>query len=71
MERNEIERRNDMGRSEFGRRESNRAMQTYPDGGSAAGLAWKIVGGTAVALVAAAVLFSLPDIKRYIKISMM
>jgi len=66
MERNEIERRDDIRR-----RESNRAMMAYPDGGSAAGLAWKIVGGTAVALVAAAVLFSLPDIKRYIKISTM
>jgi ATP-dependent Lon protease len=70
MEHNEIERRNDMRRSEIGRRE-NRQMSNYQGAGSAAGLAWKIVGGTALALVAAAVLFSLPDIKRYIKISTM
>jgi len=66
MERNEIERRNDMDR-----RESRREMATYDSGGSAAGLAWKLVGGTALAVAAAAFLFALPDIKRYIKISRM
>jgi len=66
MEHNEIERRNDIDR-----RESSRAMTTYEDGGSAAGLAWKLVGGTALAVAAAAFLFALPDIKRYIKISRM
>jgi hypothetical protein len=66
MEHNEIERRNDMDR-----REDRREMAAYDNGGSAAGLAWKLVGGTAVALVTAAILFSLPDIKRYIKISRM
>jgi hypothetical protein len=71
MERNEIERRDDIRGSEIGRKESNRAMMAYEDGGSAAGLAWKLVGGTAVAVLAAAVLFSLPDIKRYIKMSRM
>jgi hypothetical protein len=32
---------------------------------------WKIVGGAALAVVAAGVIMSLPDIKRYIKISTM
>jgi hypothetical protein len=32
---------------------------------------WAIVGSAALALVAAAVIVSLPDIKRYIKISRM
>lgn len=69
MEHNEMERRNDIGRSEFQRRENYRA--TYDDGSSAALTAWKIVGGTALAVVAAAFIFALPDIKRYIKISRM
>jgi len=34
-------------------------------------LAWKIVGGMALAAVAAGVLASLKDIKRYVKISTM
>ncbi|MDT5122183.1 MAG: hypothetical protein QOC96_1665 [Acidobacteriota bacterium] len=32
---------------------------------------WSIIGGAALVLVAAAVIVSLPDIKRYIKISTM
>ena len=32
---------------------------------------WSIVGGTALLVMAAAVLVNLPDIKRYIKISTM
>lgn len=32
---------------------------------------WSIVGGAALVLAAAAVIVSLPDIKRYIKISNM
>lgn len=32
---------------------------------------WSIVGGAALLLAAAAVVMSLPDIKRYIKISRM
>jgi hypothetical protein len=32
---------------------------------------WSILGGAALALAAAAVVVSLPDIKRYIKISRM
>ena len=53
------------------RREDNRQMARYRDESSAAATAWKIVGGTAVALITAAVIISLPDIKRYIKISTM
>ena len=71
MERNEISRKVDMGTSDIGRRESRRQMETYNGGGSAAGLAWKIVGGTALAVAVAALVISLPDIKRYIKISTM
>lgn len=66
MERNEIESRNNIGR-----RESNRQMATYQNESSAAATAWKIVGGTALALVLVTVIFALPDIKRYIKISTM
>lgn len=32
---------------------------------------WKIIGGVALAAVAAAVIVSIPDIKRYIRISTM
>ena len=72
MERNEISRKVDMGTSDIGRRESRRQMETYnDDGGSAAGLAWKIVGGTALALAVVTLVVTLPDIKRYIKISTM
>ena len=53
------------------RREERRPMPRHRDESSVAATAWKIVGGTAVALVAAAVIISLPDIKRYIKISTM
>lgn len=66
MERNEMTRRNEMGR-----RENNRQMESHQCGSSIAGTAWKIVGGTALALAAAALIVSLPDLKRYIKISMM
>ncbi|MGI9034463.1 MAG: DUF6893 family small protein [Pyrinomonadaceae bacterium] len=53
------------------RRDENRHMENHRCEGSAAAAAWKIVGGTALALVAAAVIITLPDLKRYIKISMM
>jgi len=53
------------------RRDENRQMTRYRNESSAAATAWKVVGGTAVALIAAAVIISLPDIKRYIKISTM
>ena len=71
MERSEISRKVEMGTSEIGRRESRRQMETYNGGGSAAGLAWKIVGGTALALAVVTLVVTLPDIKRYIKISTM
>lgn len=66
-----MERKNNAGsRSEIGRRE-NRQMADHQCESTIAGTAWKIVGGTALALAAAAVIVSLPDIKRYIKISRM
>jgi Family of unknown function (DUF6893) len=34
-------------------------------------LLWKIVGGAALAVVGAGVIRALPDIKRYIRMSMM
>jgi len=72
MERSEISRKVEMGTSEIGRRESRRQMETYNGGGgSVAGLAWKIVGGTALALAVVTLVVTLPDIKRYIKISTM
>lgn len=52
-------------------RRENRQMSRHQHQTSAAATAWKIVGGTALALVAAAVIVSLPDIKRYIRISTM
>ena len=72
MERNEISRKVDMGTSEIGGRESRRQMETYNDGGgSAAATAWKVVGGTILALAVVTLVVTLPDIKRYIKISTM
>ena len=53
------------------RGEERRPMMWQEGDSSVAATAWKIVGGTAVALIAAAVIISLPDIKRYIKISTM
>lgn len=60
-----------MERNEMERREDNRQMASYRDESSAAATAWKIVGGTVLALAAVTVIAALPDIKRYIKISMM
>ncbi len=71
MERNEIARKVDMGTSEIGRRKNRRQMATHNDGDSAALTAWKIVGGAALALAVVAVVVTLPDLKRYIKISTM
>jgi hypothetical protein len=59
MNHNEMERRN------------NQQMAEHRCETTVAGTAWKIVGGAALALVAAAVIVSLPDIKRYIRISTM
>lgn len=53
------------------KRRDNQQMSRHQSETSAAATAWKIVGGTALALVAAAVIVSLPDIKRYIRISTM
>ncbi len=53
------------------KRRNNQQVSKHQSESSIAGTAWKIVGGTALALVAAAVIMSLPDIKRYIKISTM
>ena len=76
MERNEIDRKVEMGTSAIGRREnrtgeSRGQMATYDGGGSAAATAWKIVGGTVLALAVVTVIITLPDLKRYIKISTM
>ena len=53
------------------RREDNRRMARYRDESSAAATAWKIVGGTVLALAVVTLVVTLPDIKRYIKISTM
>ena len=60
MERNEMERRN-----------YRQEMENHRCESSAGNTAWKIVGGAVLALAAAAVISSIPDIKRYIKISTM
>ena len=53
------------------RREDDRRMARPQYESTAAATAWKIVGGTALALVAVTVIAALPDIKRYIKINTM
>ena len=60
MERNKVE-----------KKEDNRRIDRYRDEGSAAATAWKIVGGTVLALAIVTVVVTLPDLKRYIKISTM
>ena len=60
MEHNKMEKRN-----------NKRYLENHKSEGSAALTAWKIVGGAALALAAAAVIITLPDLKRYIKISTM
>lgn len=60
-----------MGHNEIEKRRNNQQFSRYQSESSIGGTAWKIVGGTILALAAAAVLVSLPDIKRYIKISTM
>ena len=60
MERNKMERKN-----------RNQSMENHRCEGSTALTAWKIVGGAVLALTAAAVIITLPDLKRYIKISTM
>ena len=53
------------------KRRENRQMTEHRCETSAGNTAWKIVGGAVLVLAAAAVVASLPDIKRYIKISTM
>ena len=60
-----------MQHNEMEKRRNNQQMAEHRCETTAAGTAWKIVGGTILALAAAAVIVSLPDIKRYIKISTM
>ena len=60
-----------MTRNEMERRDYRREMEEHQCESSVGNTAWKLVGGTVLALAAAAVIVSLPDIKRYIKISTM
>lgn len=60
-----------MQHNEIEKRRHNQQMSEHQCESSVAGTAWKIVGGTVLALVATAVIVSLPDIKRYIRISTM
>ena len=53
------------------KREERRPMARYRNESSAAATAWKIVGGTVLALAIVTVVATLPDLKRYIKISTM
>ena len=53
------------------KRREDRQMMNHQCESSVGNTAWKIVGGTFLALAAAALIVSLPDIKRYIKISTM
>jgi hypothetical protein len=48
----------------------NQSLERRSRGSSGINL-WSIVGGAALMVMAAAVIVSLPDIKRYIKISTM
>lgn len=60
-----------MHHNEMERRENRREMSKKDSGSSIGNTAWKIVGGAVLAVAAAAVIVSLPDIKRYIRISTM
>ncbi len=60
-----------MHHNEMERRENRREMSKKDSGTSVGNTAWKIVGGAVLAVAAAAVIVSLPDIKRYIRISTM
>lgn len=60
-----------MHHNEMEKRRDNQYVSRHESETSAAATAWKIVGGAALALFAAAVIVSLPDIKRYIRISTM
>ncbi len=60
-----------MHHNEIERKENRRQISRRDSETSAGNMAWMIVGGAVVALAAAAVIVSLPDIKRYIRISTM
>jgi hypothetical protein len=53
------------------RRDERREMIRHNNSGSVGNTAWKIVGGAVLTLAAAAIIVSIPDIKRYIRISTM
>lgn len=60
-----------MEHKEMKKSEDKRQTARYKDENSAALIAWKVVGGTVLAVAAVALVATLPDIKRYIKISTM
>ncbi len=60
-----------MRHNEMERRDNRRKVSRRDSETSVGNVAWMVVGGAVVALAAAAVIVSLPDIKRYIRISTM
>ena len=60
-----------MRHNEMERRDKKRQVSRRDSETSVGNVAWMVVGGAVVALAAAAVIVSLPDIKRYIRISTM
>ncbi len=60
MEHNKMEKKN-----------SCRSMENHKCEGTVAATAWKVVGGSILAAAAVMFIVSLPDLKRYIRISTM
>lgn len=60
-----------MHHNEIEKRENRRKISKRDSGTSVGNAAWMVVGGAVLAVAAAAVIVSLPDIKRYIRISTM
>jgi hypothetical protein len=60
-----------MNNEEMARRNDQQLMNRRNDETSIGNTAWKVVGGAFLALAAAAIIVSIPDIKRYIRISTM
>ena len=60
-----------MKHEEIEKRRENRQMAEHRCESSIGNTAWKIVGGAVLVLAATAFVVSLPDLKRYIKISTM
>lgn len=56
---------------EIEKRKDNRQMSKHQCETSIGNTAWKIVGGTILAAAAVMFIVSLPDLKRYIRISTM